>query len=184
MKLRYLPALRIAGLLFIVAMLGACATGPELRINQDPNADFAEFRTFGFMQDLGTNSRGSATMLSARLIAATTRELEGRGLRFVSSNPDLFINFFSGLQTGIDTVNQPIMMMPVRNYGSWAGYSPSFRTGQQITEGTLGVHVVERRTNMLVWEGVARDRVTEAMQDNADATINSLISTIFAEFPR
>lgn len=178
------PASRAAAVLLIATMLGACATGPELRINQDPNADFAEFRTFGFMQDLGTNRRGSATMLSARLIAATTRELENRGLRFVSNNPDLLFNFFSGLQTGIDTVNQPITMMPVRNYGSWAGYSPSFRSGQQITEGTLGVHAVERRTNMLVWEGIARDRVTEAMQDNADATVNSLIATIFAEFPR
>ena len=178
------PALRAATLFLVAATLGACASGPELRINQDPNADFAELRTFGFMQDLGTNRRGSATMLSARLIAATTRELESRGLRFVSNNPDLLFNFYSGLQTGIDTVNQPITIMPVRNYGSWAGYSSSFRSGQQITEGTLGVHAVERRTNTLVWEGIARDRVTEAMQNNADETINSLIATIFAEFPR
>jgi len=178
------PALRAATLLLVAAVLGACASGPELRINQDPNADFAGFRTFGFMRDLGTDRRGSATMLSARLTVATTRELEGRGLQFVSNNPDLLINFFSGLQTGIDTLNQPIMMMPVSNYGSWAGYSPSFRSGDQITEGTLGIHVVERRTNMLVWEGIARDRVTEAMQDNADETINSLMTTIFADFPR
>lgn len=178
------PAARLTALLLLTNVLSACVTGPELRVNQDPNADFAEFRTFGFMQDLGTNRRGSATMLSARLIAATTRELESRGLRFVSNNPDLLFNFFSGLQTGIDTVNQPITIMPVRNYGSWAGYSSSFRTGQQITEGTLGVHAVERRTNTLVWEGIARDRVTEAMKDNADETVNSLIAAIFAEFPR
>lgn len=178
------PALRVAALLLVATGLGACASGPELRVNQDPNADFAEFSTFGFMQDLGTDARGARSMLSARLISATTRELKGRGLQFVSSNPDLLINFFSGFQTGIDTVNQPMMMMPVRNYGSWAGYSPSFRTGERITEGTLGVHVVERRSNRLVWEGIAQDRVTEAMQDNADATINGLISTIFAEFPR
>jgi len=179
MKLRFIISLWLA-----VAVLGGCASGPELRINQDPNADFAAFRTFGFMQDLGTNRRGSPTMLSARLTAATTRELKGRGLQFVSNNPDLLINFFSGLQAGIDTLNQPIMMMPVSHYGWWAGYSPSFRSGDQITEGTLGVHVVERRTNMLVWEGIARDRVTEAMQDNADKTINSLITTIFTDFPR
>lgn len=177
-------ASRAATLFLVAATVSACASGPELRVNEDPKADFAEFQTFGFMQDLGTNRQGSATMLSARLIAATTRELESRGLRFVSNNPDLLFNFFSGLQTGIDTVNQPITIMPVRNYGSWAGYSSSFRSGQQITEGTLGVHAVERRTNMLVWEGIARDRVTEAMQNNADETINSLIATIFAEFPR
>jgi hypothetical protein len=176
--------LRYVICLVILTFAVGCTSGPELRINRDPNTDMAAFRTFGFMQDLGTNSRGSLTMLSARLTAATTRELEGRGLQFVSNNPDILINFFSGLQTGIDTVNQPITIMPVRNYGSWAGYSPSFRTGQHITEGTLGVHVIERRTNLLVWEGIARDRVTESMRDNPDETINSLISTIFAEFPR
>jgi hypothetical protein len=178
------PAMRVVFLLLASAVFGACAAGPELRVNQDPNADFSGFRTFGFMQELGTDSRGSPSMLSARLTAATTRELKGRGLQFVSNNPDLLINFFSGLQTGIDTVNQPIMMMPVRNYGSWAGYSPRFRTGDRITEGTLGVHVVERRTNLLVWESIAQDRVTEAMQNNADETINGLIAVIFAEFPR
>ena len=184
MRIDCRPALRVAGFLFIVAMLGACATGPELRVSQDPNTDFSEFRSFGFLQELGTDARGSRSMLSARLIAATTRELEGRGLQFVSNNPDLLINFFSGLQTVIQGTNMPIMTMPVRNYGAWNGYHPAFASGQQITEGTLGVHVVERRSNRLAWEGIARDRLTEAMQDNADATVNSLIPLIFAEFPR
>lgn len=184
MRIDCRPAVRVAGLLFIVAMQGACATGPELRTSQDPSADFSEFRSFGFMQDLGTDARGSRSMLSARLIAATTRELEGRGLQFVSNNPDLLVNFFSGFQTGIQATNMPIMTMPVRNYGAWNGYRAAFASGQQITEGTLGVHVVERRSNRLVWEGIAKDRLTEAMQDNADATVNSLITSIFAEFPR
>jgi len=178
------PVLRVAGLMFVVAMLGACATGPELRTSQDPSADFSEFRSFGFMQDLGTDARGSRSMLSARLIVATTRELEGLGLQFVSNNPDLLVNFFSGLQTGFQATNMPITIMPVRNYGAWNGYRAAFDSGQQITEGTLGVHVVERRSNRLAWEGIARDRVTEAMRNNADETVNSLITSIFAEFPR
>ena len=184
MQIHCRPALRVAGLLFIVAMLGACATGPELRTSQDPGVDFSEFRSFGFMQDLGTDRRGSRSMFSARLTAATTRELKGRGLRFASDNPDLLVNFYSGFQTGIQATNMPIMTMPVRNYGAWNGYRPAFASGQQITEGTLGVHVVERRSNRLVWEGIARDRVTEAMLKNADETVNGLISAIFAEFPR
>jgi hypothetical protein len=178
------PAARVTALLLLTTVLGACVTGPELRVNQDPNADFSEFRTFGFMQDLGTDARGSRSMLSARLITATTRELKGRGLQFVSNNPDLLVNFFAGTQTGINMVNQPITLMPVRNYGSWAGYRPTFQTGERITEGTLGVHVVERRSNRLVWEGIANERVTESMQNKADETINGLIAAIFAEFPR
>ena len=123
-------------------------------------------------------------MLSARLVTATTRQLKSRGLQFVSNNPDVLLDFYSGLQSGIDTRNQPIMIMPVRNYGSWAGYRSPFGPGDQITEGTLGVRVIDRRSNRLVWEGVAQDRVTNAMTENPDETVNGLIETIFAKFPR
>jgi hypothetical protein len=176
--------LRVIAALCASTVLWACASGPELRVSADPAADFPEFRTFGFMQDLGTDDRGTRTMLSARLVAASTRELKSRGLQFVSNNPDLLIDFFSGLQSGIDTWNQPIMTMPVRNYGAWTGYRSPFGQGDRITEGTLGVRAVDRRGNRLVWEGIARDRVTEAMTRNPDETINTLIATIFAEFPR
>lgn len=176
--------LRVTAALCASTVLGACASGPELRISADPAADFSQFQTFGFMQDLGTDNRGSRTMLSARLVAATTRELKSREMQFVSNNPDLLIDFYSGLQSGIDTWNQPITIMPVRNYGSWAGYRTPFGPGERITEGTLGVRAVDRRSNRLVWEGIARDRVTEAMTQNPDETINGLIADIFSEFPR
>jgi hypothetical protein len=166
-------------------MLGACASGPDLRVNADPGADFTQVNTFGFVQDLGTtDSRGTRTMLSARLVTATTRELKGRGLQFVSNNPDVLVDFYSGLHSGISTVNQPIMLMPVRNYGSWAGYRQPFGPGERITEGTLAVRVIDRRSNRLIWEGIAQDRVTNAMTENPDETVNSLIETIFARFPR
>ena len=184
MQLECRPAARVIIALFAGALLGACISGPELRVNADPAADFSQYRSFGFPGELGTDNRGTRTMLSARLVTATTRELKGRELQFVSNNPDLLVDFYAGIQSGIDTVNQPIMMMPVRNYGSWAGYRPSFRPGERISEGTLIVHVVDRRSNRLVWEGIARDRVTSAMTANPDATINELIGSIFARFPR
>ena len=172
----------VATLLLLTA-IGGCASGPDLRVSADPGADFAAFRTFGFMQELGTDGPGGRTMLSARLSAATTRELEARGLRFVSNNPDVLVNFFAGIQSGIRMTNMPILVMPVENYGAWTGYRATFAPGERIDEGTLGVHIVERRSNRLVWEGIANDRVTEAMTESPDATINSMIASIFAEFP-
>ena len=123
-------------------------------------------------------------MLSARLSAATTRELNARGLQFVSNNPDVLVNFYANVQSGIQMTNMPVMVMPVQNYGAWRGYRPVFAPGERINEGTLGVHIVDRRSNRLVWEGIANDRVTEAMTENPDETINRLIASIFEEFPR
>ena len=169
--------------LLLSAALGGCASGPELRVSADPGADFTAMRTFGFMQELGTDGPGGRTMLSARLSAATTRELEARGLRFVSNNPDIQVNFFANMQSGIQMTNMPILIMPVENYGAWTGYRATFAPGERINEGTLGVHVVDRRSNRLAWEGIVNDRVTEAMKEKPDETINRLIARIFAEFP-
>ena len=184
MPLSLRPAARSVSVLLLTATLGACAAGPELRVSQDPRADFSQYRTFGFVQNLGTDVRGRPSSLSPRLRAATTRDLKARGLTFVSNNPDLLFDFYSGMQTGFNTVNQPIMLMPVRNYGSWAGYNARFRPGDPITEGTLAVRAVDRRSNALVWEGVAQDRVTQAMIENLDETVNGLIAAILADFPR
>ena len=135
------------------------------------------------MRPLGTDNSRGPTMLSARLSAATTRELEARGLRFVSNNPDLLVNFFAGFQSGAQMTNMPIFAMPVPNYGAWNGYRATFAPGERITEGTLGVHLVDRRNTRLVWEGIANERVTKAMADNPDETVNKLIGAIFAKFP-
>jgi hypothetical protein len=161
--------------------LAGCATGPEIRSNQDPAADFSRYRTFGFAP---AGDAGGSAMLNSRLVAATTRELEDRGLRFVSGGADLVVSFYTSIGSGIDTWNRPVVMMPVRNYGSWAGYRPYIMPGDPITEGTLGVQVIDRRANQLVWEGMARERVTESMQDNPAQTVNALIAAIFQSFPR
>ncbi len=172
-----------AAAVLALAISAGCTAGPELRVNADPAADFSGYRTFGFVRPLGTDNPSGPTMLSARLSAATTRELEARGMRFVSNNPDLLVNFFSGFQSGIQMTNMPVFVTPVPNYGAWTGYRATFAPGERITEGTLGVHLVDRRSNRLVWEGIANDRVTEAMAEKPDETVNSLIASIFAEFP-
>ena len=164
-----------------IALLAACVAGPEIRVSQDPAVDFDSFQTFGFAP---AGAAGGASMLNRRLSAASIREFQARGMDFVSNNPDLLVSFYTNIRSGIDTRNRPMVMMPVRNYGSWAGYRAYIAPGDPITEGTLAVHVVDRRRNQLVWEGIAQDRVTQSMQDNPDETVNALITAIFADFPR
>jgi len=167
----------------VAAILGACTSGPPVSTNKDPAADFSGFKTFGFMQPLGTDRNGSRTVLSGHLIAATTRELKGRGLQSVSSNPDLLINFFSGIRAGIPGQRGVAPTPAVRNYGGWAGYPLGAFTSNSITEGTIAVDIVDRRSNRLVWEGRFEDRLTEAMRDDLGQTVGDAIARIFAEFP-
>ena len=167
----------------VAVFLGACVTGPDVRVNADPAADFSQYRSFGFMQPLGTDRGGTRTRLSAHLIEATTRELTDRGLRLKSSNPDLLVNFLSNTQTGIRTANQPVSVTALRGYGAWSNYRTGPSTTDAITEGAVSIDLVDRRTNLLVWEGVARDRVTETMGDNLREVIAEAVAKMFEEFP-
>ena len=70
-------------------------------------------------------------------------------------------------------------------YGTWGGYSMSMSTTQvvQRTEGTIGVDIVSRARNQLVWEGAASGRVTDNRRNNLEQTVNETIPAILVNFP-
>ena len=53
----------------------------------------------------------------------------------------------------------------------------------QRTEGTLGVDLIDRANNILVWEGAASGRVTDSTRRNIEENLDNAIKDIFAEFP-
>ena len=83
--------------LTVVLMLGGCAT-PGMRVvtDYDPAVDFDEFRTFQFASPLSSDARGQRTSVSVQLIAATTRELQDRGLQLVTSGGHLRVDLRVG----------------------------------------------------------------------------------------
>jgi hypothetical protein len=166
----------------IVLLLGACvATGPRVVGNYDPATDFSQFRTVGFAQPLGTDTRSRRSTVSSHLVSATVREMESRGLTFVSNNPDLMINFFVQETSGPPT-SQPF----THSHGTsatWSGYGMRTSAALQISEGTITVDVFDTRRNMLVFEAFAQDRVTEGMRDQLEETINDAVARMFELFP-
>jgi len=172
----------------IALLLGACAgTGPQVVGNYDPATDFSQFKTFGFAQPLGSDTRSGRTSVSIFLTAATIRELKTRGLLFVDNNPDLMINFFVEKTSGVATSNMSTSSSPFfHGHGgatTWSGYSLRTSSVHQITEGTITVDVFDTRQNRLVFEAFAQDRVTEEMRDQLEETINEAIAGIFETFP-
>ena len=57
----------------LLALLAACATGPRVSTDMDPQADFARYRTYGFYQPLAMEQSGytfEAADASFRLLVA------------------------------------------------------------------------------------------------------------------
>jgi len=167
--------------------LTGCASGPTIRSNVDPNADFQRFHTFGFFQPLSTDREGYQSLISQQLIASAQRELEARGLKRVDTNPDLLINFTADLDQRLRVTQTPVATAGSFNrhrhglYSTWPTYQ---RTEiRQYTKGTLGVDVVDAARRQLVWEGFALGRVTQRTTDNIGPVLNDAIVEIFREFP-
>ena len=177
----------VVALLTLVALVGACSSGPRIITNSAPDFDVASYRTFGFFRPLGTDRGNVQSLESKQLIASTTRELEKAGLRRDDSSPDLLVNFV--ISTRETLQSRPSSSVGVHHsmgrYGTWGGYSMGVSTTEvvQRTEGTLGVDLVDRARNQLVWEGAATARVTDQMRQNRDQALDSAIVDIFAQFP-
>ncbi len=189
MNRRFFRLSELCSLLSVTVLLAACASGPTIVTNKDPEANFSNFRTFNFMQPLATDRGDTRTILSNHLIAAATNEMETLGFQRADSNPDLLINFFVSTQERLQTRTTPnasaSMHHRSRRYGTWRGYSMSASTTTitQTTEGTIAVDVIEVARNQLVWEGAASGRVTDSTRQNLKETVNSAVADIFAKFP-
>ena len=174
-------------LTLVALCLASCSTGPTIITNSDPSADWSQYRTFGFFNPLGTDRGNVRSIVSNQLIESTTREMEKAGFRFAESQPDLLINFVLSTRETIQTrpSSSASMHHSRGRYSTWSGWSMSASTTEvvQRTEGTLGIDIVDRARNQLVWEGAASKSVTESTRQNQAEVLDSAIADVFAQFP-
>lgn len=189
MHTKYL--LRVFLLALLAVLLSGCATGPKLRTKTDPSADFSQYRTFGWPEEFGTDRAGYSTFVTNHFRAATRREMEALGYRFVEHDPDLVVNFFTRIQERSDTYTRstPAPMMGAGYYGyrfglytAWPVYATEVETVHyQI--GTANIDVVDARKRQLIWEGVAEGRISERVMNNLQPEIDAVVAELFKQFP-
>ncbi len=170
----------------MTGLLAACASGPTVKGDYDHQADFAQYRTFGFMTPLGTDRAGYSTLLTERLKNATRSQMEMRGYTYSASSPDLLVNFGAKMQ-------QKTQVTPAAPMGPYYGYRAGFYGGwpgygwgedvYQYTEGTLNIDLVDARRRQLVWEGVAVGEVQDPDSTGSTQKVDQVVAEIFAKYP-
>jgi opacity protein-like surface antigen len=164
-------------------LLAACASAPKVFVNQDPNADFTQYKTYNYEPVLGTDERkGYRSILSNFMVAAMDREMQSRGY-VLSDNPDLLLNFYIHTEEKIRTTSSPSMggYYGYRGgyYGSYGGYDT---TVTQYTEGTLNIDLVDSASATLVWEGVTVGRITDKVRENLEEAVDAAIPEIMSNY--
>jgi hypothetical protein len=170
-------------------LLAGCASGPDVRAVSDPSANFAQFRTFGFAEPLGTDRAGYQSIVSQQLKSATTREMSARGLTYSATNPDLLVNFSAKLDDKMRVTTTPEPVMAPGYYGYRRGfYQPwpmyTERTDvSEYTQGTLTIDVIDAARKQLVWEGTVTKSITSKDQANVPAALDAAVAAAFAKYP-
>lgn len=175
---------------FVRLLLAGCATAPDIRSDFDHRADFAQYRTFGYMSPLGTDKAGYSTLFTERLKTATRQQMEARGYVYQANQPDLLVNFSGSLQQKLETIPNPAPPPMLGYYGyrtgfygGWPGYDWNENDIYQYTEGTLNVDLIDARRQQLVWEGVATDQVNNVARATSTEAIDAVVKQIFARYP-
>ena len=166
-------------------LAAACASKPEIRADGDPSVNLASYKSFGFFEKLSTDKSKYSTMITTRLKDATRRELTKRGYQ-ESDQPQLLVNFSTNVEnrTEVQSSGASAGFYGYRAgmYGAWGGYPQDVYT-THYQQGTLAIDVVDAAKQQLVWQGVAQARLTKDMIENAAATIDSVVTDIFAKYP-
>ena len=177
----------LAGHLTVLAsltLLLSCASSPNTVSNIDPDADFSQYRTFGFFDPLATDETGDESIVSSFLKVAMSQQMVQRGFGY-SEAPDLMVNFYIHSKEKIRSRSVPTM-------GGYYGYRdpflydpwPAYQTEiDQYTEGTLNIDVVDAKAKKLIWEGTVSGRVTNRDIENLEETIDEAVAAIMADFP-
>lgn len=179
------PQFTVVAIISLFAFLVGCSSGPTVVTNSDPSADLLGVRTYDFIQPLSTDQGSVRSIMSTHLIAATTNELQMLGWRRDSSNPDVLINFLFETQQQVRSRNTTASVSTMHRtgrYGMWGG-TMSTPTVETTTQGALSIDMIDPARNQLVWEGTATGRVTDSSRRNQEASINSAVTAIFAQFP-
>ena len=171
--------------------LGGCASGPTIYTNQNPQVDFTSFRTYSYVEQMGTDAPGGpSSLLTQFLQAAVDREMDGRGYELSGGDTDLQINFYVETQEKIQSRQVPSGPSYGAGYhgyrggyyGTWGSYTQTTEI-TQYTEGTLSIDVVDNARDELVWEGVVVGRIRESTMTNLEERVNEVVPQVMADYP-
>ncbi len=189
------PNFALVGSMIVAASLAlsACAA-PKIktRSQTDPSANLSSYKTYGFVAEPGTNRSGYSTPITSYFKTAITREMNARGYT-LSETPELLINFNTNAREQVDIRSTPSMSYGVGYGYGYYGYRGGMYAAGPIggtdvetvryKQGTANIDVVDAAKKQLVWEGVAEGKITDTMMKNPQATIDTVITDMFAEYP-
>ncbi len=176
---------------FCAALLvTACASAPKISSQTAPEVNLTEYHTYGFMEQLSTDSAGYTSITTQLMKQAVGRELAARGYT-EAANPDILVNFVSATKDKVEGHGNPRVGVTYGTggwgHGGWGGGVGVGVGGSDVhsvREDSLTVDLVDRAKNELVWSGSAVYRHDAKDKNDTTTRVIDAVTKIFARYPR
>jgi len=188
---------RVFSGLFVVAMLGGCASGFDATYDYDHSVDFASYKNFAWISEnpmhVGDTVNPVNPLLEQRIMAAVEAQLGAKGYTLVNApdKADFVMSFTIGSRNNIKVDQYPSMAGGYygaaypRHWG-WGGAYYCCATDTQVrqyTNGMLALDVFDEKEKRPVWHGVATKNITDSDRKDMDKTVSAAVSSILQGFP-
>ncbi len=90
---------RALALSTVALWVAGCASTPSVDVQRNEEITAAAFRTFAWVDPLGTDREGYESFVTGRLKRDVQTALEARGMTYDEANPDARINFYANVES-------------------------------------------------------------------------------------
>jgi hypothetical protein len=150
----------------------------QVRVNFDPEAHFARYKTYRLVHSTGAQS--APLLFPDQLIAGFVEErLAARGLKRVTPGADLLISYRFVVAEYPRKINLSDGVGPT---GLGWGDTTYTALVRPIQEGTLVIDMVDARKNHIVFEGISSLTVSSSPQKNTKK-LAGIVREILESFP-
>jgi hypothetical protein len=188
---------KLASLFLFLAVLTGCTTTQPVDVSTDFDraTNFGSLTTFKWYQDQPAAGQDPNyqydSFIDQRMKRAVESELSRKGLRLVTSNPDILVAYDMKVETKQE-LRPDYSYAPGfgYGYGYWYGYRYNYgysRFGtapmliDEYKNGTVIIDFVDPKDNQLAWRGWGQMEVGSA--NVTEAEINRITAKILSKYP-
>jgi hypothetical protein len=195
----------------LIFMLTGCIMNMSINTSIDRKANFKKYKKYAWSPNKyihkTVNQKYDNDIIESNIQTAVMNELNDRGLRLDTANPDIILDFDIMTEKKVRQDFEPIYRSSpyyyngfsgysgynygnsYYNYGGWNnynnmgyGYTIDYRTvNTPYKEGTVIIDVVDAALNKLVFKGYATGELTDPSSFESELQLD--IHKIFDQFP-
>ena len=178
---------------FVIATT-TIACGTTAHIEKDETINFNRYKTYSWVgeQEKPLKERNSNHLVDKQIKNAVAKQLEKAGWVETKTRPDVVLDYNILVENAVREQSNPVYSRPFTRYyynpitrRVVGFYYPSQMMGYEnyeipYKEGTITLHMIDSRTNKLVWQGWTSDAVNS--NNLTSKEVNSSIKAILKKF--